>query len=115
MSARILVVTADLFVWAKVRAAAEARGNVAIRASDDASLEAAIAEGGVRRVLVDLTTPGLDHLAWARRWKSVAHPPEIVAHGPHVDDAGLARAVEAGFDQVMPNSRFHRLLDHLTG
>jgi hypothetical protein len=64
-------------------------------------------------VLFDLGALALDAAAWAPRWKALDPAPELVAYGSHVDEASLARARAAGFDRVMPNSRFNRELPEL--
>lgn len=107
-SGKVLLATGDVLFWAGVHAAAKAAGVVAIRVGDEASMEKAYAEGGVRLVMADLATAGVDVLSWASRWKGLDPPPRLVAYGSHVDVDRMARAREAGFDEVMPNSRFHR-------
>lgn len=108
MSARLLFVSDDLFFWARVDALARAAGREARRVDDEAGMERAFREAGVDRVIADLGARGVDVLAWAPRWKSVDPAPELIAFGSHVDDAALAAARSAGFDRVMPNSRFNR-------
>jgi DNA-binding response OmpR family regulator len=110
MSGRILFVSDDLLFWARFQALAKSSGRDARRIGDAAAMEAAFVEGGVTRVIVDLGAKSLDPLAWAARWKGAASPPELIAYGAHVDETALFAARAAGFDQVMPNSRFHRLL-----
>jgi len=43
----------------------------------------------------------------------VSPSPELVAFGSHVDEAALSAARAAGFDRVMPNSRFQKELPDL--
>lgn len=107
-SGKVLLTTGDVLFWAGVHAAAKAAGVEAIRIGDEASMEKAFAEGGVRLVIADLAAPGIDVLAWAPRWKGADPAPRLIAYGSHVDVERMARAREAGFDEVMPNSRFHR-------
>ena len=71
-------------------------------------LPAAFLGGGAFLVIADLAAPGIDVLAWAPRWKGADPAPRLIAYGSHVDVERMARAREAGFDEVMPNSRFHR-------
>ena len=61
-------------------------------------------------VVVDLTR--VDDLSAVRR---AAPHSRIVAFGPHVDDAALEAARQAGIDEVMPRSRFFRQIDELLG
>jgi DNA-binding response OmpR family regulator len=110
MKGKILFVSDDLLFWARFQALAKSSGRDARRIGDAATMEGAFAEGGVARVIVDLSAKSIDVLAWAARWKGAATPPELIAFGAHVDEAALFAARAAGFDQVMPNSRFHRSL-----
>ena len=114
MSRRILVVCDDLLFWARIRAAADAAGTTALRVSDAASLEAALAQGGIVRVLADLGSRSVDALALAVRLRGLPGAPALVAFGSHVDDALLERAREAGYDEVLPNSALHRRVAELT-
>jgi hypothetical protein len=59
------------------------------------------ADAGV--VIVDLAARGGVDLAAVR---AAAPRARIVAFGPHVDDAGLARGRSEGADLVLPRSRF---------
>jgi DNA-binding response OmpR family regulator len=110
MNAKILFVSSDVFFWARVQGVAKSMGVHAVRVGDEAAMDAAFQEGGVSRVIVDLGSRAVNALAWAQRWKAVSPAPQLIAFGSHVDDAGLAAAREAGFDAVMPNSRFNREL-----
>jgi len=113
VSRRILFVSDDVFFWARVQAAARAAGSDAPRVGDEAGLAAAVAEGDVSRVLFDLGVRAVDPGACAVRFKAVSPSPELVAFGSHVDEAALSAARAAGFDRVMPNSRFQKELPDL--
>jgi hypothetical protein len=115
MPGRILFVSDDLFFWARVHATAKSTGREIRRIGDEAGMEAAFADGGVARVIVDLGTRSIDPETWAARWKSLSPAPELIAYGAHVDERALASARAAGFDQVMPNSRFARDLASFVG
>lgn len=108
MTDRVLVVCDDLFFWARIHGTASALGRAASRIADEAGMEAALQEGGVRRVIVDLGAGWLDLAEWVPRWKSLAQPPELVAFGSHVDVEAHERARRAGFDHVLAKSRFVR-------
>ena len=58
---------------------------------------------GAGVVIVDLAARGGVDLAAVR---AVAPGARIVAFGPHVDEAGLARGRAEGADLVLPRSRF---------
>ena len=113
MDGKVLFVSDDVFFWARVQGTAKTLGRDIQRIGDEASMDAAFREGGVARVIVDLGVRSVDALAWARRWKAVSPAPRLLAFGSHVDEAGLAAARDAGFDEVMPNSKFNRSLAEL--
>lgn len=113
MAGKVLLVSDDVMFWAKVHGLAKAAGVPAARVADEASMEAAVREGNVAKVFADLGSRSVDLLGWARRLKALPDPPRLVAYGSHVDTEALARAAEAGFDEVMPNSRFHRSVAEL--
>jgi hypothetical protein len=113
MSERILFVSDDVMFWAGVRAQARSLSRDVVRIDGEGAMEEAFRAGGVLRVIADLGSRSVDVLSWAVRWKAIPAAPELVAFGSHVDEAGLAAARAAGFDRVMPNSRFHRSLAEL--
>jgi hypothetical protein len=108
MSEKVVFVSSDVFFWARVEGLARSVGVNAVRVDDEAGMDAAFREGGVARVIVDLGSRAVNALAWAPRWKSASPAPQLIAFGSHVDEASFAAARAAGFDVVMPNSRFHR-------
>jgi DNA-binding response OmpR family regulator len=108
MNERIVFVSDDVFFWARVHAVARSLGREAIRIGDEAAMDAAFSAGGVSHVIVDLGSRSVNALAWAARWKGSSPAPRLIAFGSHVDEAAFAAAREAGFDEVMPNSRFSR-------
>lgn len=110
MNATIVFVSDDVFFWARVHALAKSLGRDAVRAGDEAAMHAVFSQGGVSRVIVDLGCRAVDGLAWAAKWKGVSPAPELVAFGSHVNEAAFEAARAAGFDHVMPNSRFNRQL-----
>jgi hypothetical protein len=108
MSGKILFVSDDVFFWARVQGLAKSLGRDAVRVGDEATMDAAFQSGGVARVIVDLGSRSVDALGWAERWKGTSPAPQLVAFGSHVNEAALAAARDAGFDEVMANSRFDR-------
>ena len=113
MNGKVLFVSDDIFFWARVQGTAKSLGRDIQRVGDEAAMESAFRTGGVARVIVDLGARSVDALAWARRWKTASPAPHLIAFGSHVDDAALAAATAAGFDLVMPNSKFNRSLPEL--
>ena len=110
---RIVFVSEDVLFWSRVASLARSSGADAVRVGDEAAMERVFREGGVTRVIVDLGVRGIDLASWASRWAGIDPRPELIAFGSHVDEAALAAARAAGFDRVMPNSRFHREVGEL--
>ena len=110
MNGKIVFVSDDVFFWARVQGVAKSLGREEIRVGDEATMDAAFRAGGVARVIVDLGSRSVDALAWAARWKGSSPAPQLIAFGSHVNEAAFAAARDAGFDLVMPNSRFNRQL-----
>ena len=108
MNEKILFVSDDVFFWARVASLAKTLGREAVRVGDEASMDAVFRAGGVSRVIVDLGCRSVDALAWAARWKATSPAPQLIAFGSHVHEESFAAAREAGFDLVMPNSKFNR-------
>jgi len=106
MKDRILVVSEDLFFWAKIHGMASALGLPVERVSDEAGMVTALAAGCVRRILVDLGSKATDVMAIPDRWKALADPPEMIGFASHVDETTQARARAAGYDLVLPRSKF---------
>ncbi len=110
MRSVVLFVSEDLLFWPTVAAAAARAGRQVVRVPGEEEMARAFREGGVARIVADLDVRSLDLLAWARRWKRIEEPPELIGFGSHVDDDALERALDGGFDRVLPRSRFHREL-----
>ena len=90
----IVALVSDLMDQSRIRAAL----------SDVRFVREAAAVAGADVVVVDLARFG-DRIAGVR---AAAPSARIVAFGPHVDDAGLAAAADAGADTVVPRSQFFR-------
>ena len=102
MSAVLL--TGDLAFSSKLVAAAARRGWKLDLAMSPAALDAHRTEG-VRLVLIDLSMSAVDPATIVEKLQGWSPPPDIVAFGPHVQEARLAAAREAGCDLVV--SRGH--------
>ena len=61
-----------------------------------------------RLVLVDLSLDGLNLPAAVRAIHSAAPQAKVIAYGPHVDEAALTDATEAGCDVVLARGQFHK-------
>jgi CheY-like chemotaxis protein len=106
LSRSIVAVCDDIFFWARIHAAAAAAGARAVRVADEAAMQAAWSAGGVTTLVADLSARGVDLMAWAPRWRELDPAPRLVGFASHVDDATQQRARAAGFDLVLPKSRF---------
>ncbi len=92
-------------------AAARSHQPLTIVANAEAACEAC-ASGEVSLVLLDLTTASLDVRELVPRLRAQASQPiSIIAYGPHVHEATLAAAREAGCDEVLARGQFDAQLD----
>jgi CheY-like chemotaxis protein len=106
--ARVAALIPDLLFGSKVQAVlAQGGHDVALIAS-----EAAAREGlaGADVLLVDLAAPGVDGVALLRALRESAALDGVrtLATYSHVDADMRRRALEAGFDLVVPRSRMMR-------
>ncbi len=92
-------------------AAARCDSQLVTVASAEAACQAC-ASGEVSLVLVDLTMRGLDVRALVDQLRA-ASPGKvaIVAYGPHVQEAALGAAREAGCDEVLSRGQVDREID----
>jgi DNA-binding NarL/FixJ family response regulator len=61
-----------------------------------------------RLALVDLTLDGVNLPAAVAAIRAGAPAARIIAYGPHVDEAALADAADAGCDSVLSRGQFHK-------
>ena len=113
MAERVLVVCDDLFFWARIESTARLLGRDAVRVTSEDAMEEAWREGGVGKILADLGARSVDVIGWAPRWKARPDPPTLIGFVSHVHVEAEERARAAGFDSVLPNSRFSRTLAEL--
>ena len=110
----ILYSAADL-IWAtKIKATADALGLPARPVRTIEMLEARLAEGGVKALVVDLDK-GEDALALIRRVKEDAAIKSIrvLAWGPHVAKDLLQAARNAGADDVLTRGAFDHAMEEI--
>lgn len=101
----IVVVVDDLFVRARIDAAAQASGRQIRYARSSADFEAALGESPTA-ILVGMAATRLPWEDLIRRAKA-GHPgPYVLAFGPHKDLDLRRRALDAGADRVLANSAF---------
>ena len=109
-----ILLTADLACSSKAAGAAARAGVELATAMSVAALLDKLASRPAELVLLDLTAPGLDLAELVGRIKSSANPPPaVIAFGPHVHEAKLAAAAEAGCDEVLARGQFYAQLERL--
>ena len=102
-----LVVTTDLAVLAAAQGAAE-RAGVAFRSVAPASAESAASESAPHAVAIDLSAPIGDITELVASLRAATPGARLVAFGPHVHEARLEAARNAGCDAVVSRGQFHR-------
>jgi CheY-like chemotaxis protein len=100
-----LMISSDLFFSSKVTGtAAELGFRVDVeRSASDAARQAAGA--AYRCIILDLSTPEL-RVSDVIAALPTDNRPTVIAFGPHVQEARLSEAREAGCDEVLPRSKF---------
>ena len=103
----VIAVTRDLFFMPRIQAATTGAGYGVRRVDSREDFKDAYDAGSVGLIFVDLE---VDRSIWegiVREAKAgPGEPPRIVAYGPHVDEALLDSAREAGCDTVLPKGAF---------
>lgn len=87
--------------------AAKAHGVAIALVADQAALADKVA-ADCRLALIDLSLDRLNLPAAVRAIRAGSPAAQIVAFGPHVDQAVLADAKEAGCDQVLTRGQFNQ-------
>lgn len=110
----VVILAKNLATYSQIQHAAQSQGfsvlwgqNIAI------TLPRIPADAKVEYLVVDLSDDRYD-CAEIKSLVSEKHPhTKLIAFGPHVHETRLSKATEAGFDQVMPRSRFFHILGEL--
>ena len=103
----------DLMFTAKVTGTAELLGaSVAVIGSQAGARQRA-AEAQPPLILVDLTAGDLADPAFLAELIGLVPGAQVVAFGPHVETVALHGAAEAGCHEVLPRSRFVKVLPDL--
>jgi DNA-binding NarL/FixJ family response regulator len=106
----ILLLSRDLLFPSRVRAIAQQEGlEIEIVRSPEQLIER-LDNPGTELVLVDLTCPGISLGAVQSAARQSDPGPRLVGFGPHVQEALLESARDAGFDQVLGNGEFNRTM-----
>jgi hypothetical protein len=111
LSVSALLVTTDLMATSAADGAARQAGVELRTVSPVAAVEAA--GEATRLVALDLTSKVANLAGWAASIRGVAPNATLLAYGPHVHEARLAAAQEAGFDVVVSRGQFHRQMAEL--
>ena len=108
MSQKIIAIVDDLFFASKIRGTAEALGvSVSFPRGLDAFIEAAKSEPpGL--IICDLNATRIDPITLSARVKAdeALRSIPLIGFFSHVDTELQRRAIEAGFDRVLPRSVF---------
>jgi hypothetical protein len=110
----IVLLTCDLVTQSRVEGAATLCG-VLLRSVSDAGLFVArCVASSARLAIIDLAAAPADLAAVVAELKSRQDSrPTVVAFGPHVHEARLAAAAQAGCDEVMSRGQFFAQLDSI--
>jgi AmiR/NasT family two-component response regulator len=113
-SGTVLLLSGDLATSSKVAGAAAREGVRLEVALDVASLAEKAAAAQPVLAIIDLTLPRIDLGSIVGQLRGLpAAPRAIIAFGPHVHEALLEAAREAGCDQVISRGQFHARLDEI--
>jgi CheY-like chemotaxis protein len=108
----VVLVSSDLTVLSRVEGAASGVGKKVRAVSNAAQAIETIKTEHAGLVIVDLSAPALDVAALVEQLRSaVASATKVVAFGPHVHEARLATAREAGCDEVVSRGQFFSQLE----
>src|SRR4051812_12938709 len=103
----VLFLSSDLMFSSRIVGAAKTLGVSLTLVPDPDSLAQKIT-ADCRLVLVDLALDRLNLPAAVKAIKAGSPAARVVAYGPHVDEAALADAREAGCDEVLTRGQFHK-------
>src|SRR2546422_11348468 len=98
--AGVIFLSSDLMFSSRVISAAKASGVTISLVADQAALADKIT-ADCPLALIDLSLDRLNLPAAVRAIRSGVPSAQIVAYGPHVDEAALADRKDAGCDQVL--------------
>ncbi len=106
----LLILTGDLMFTSRVQTAARAAGKQAHAALSVARALELLADNEITTACIDLSAPGVDAAATltALREASRVQPLRTIAYAPHVHEAKLAAAQDAGYDAVLTRGQFDR-------
>lgn len=103
----------DLIFSTKIVGTARALGIEALSVTSADALDAALADGNVRLVIVDMDADGNAAVESIRRAAAHDSAPTTIAFHSHVRADHAASATEAGATMTMPRSRFSAELSQI--
>jgi CheY-like chemotaxis protein len=104
----IVFLTRDLMFSSRVAAAAAQHGVELETVADADATLSQCAQGDVALVIADLSTSGLEIGALMQALDQLSQPrPRVVAFAPHVHEAKLEAAAQAGCDDVLSRGQFN--------
>ncbi len=106
----VVVLVRDLLFASKITAEARAAG-VAVQVVRDPEKLLDFSQTGSKLLIVDLTLSG--SIPAAVNWRQGEAGRSVVAFVSHVDQDTIARAKQAGIDEVLPRGQFVKVLSKL--
>ena len=110
-----VLLTTDLTVISRVEGAVRQHAGTLCTVSSAQQAVERCAAAPPERLIVDLSTSGLDIADLVARLDSGTERPRITAFGPHVHRQRLADAQAAGCDVVVSRGQFFAQLESLLG
>lgn len=108
---QMILLSTDLMLASAAHGAADRHGAKLIVAPDPSAAIAASADDATRLLAIDLRTPGLDVATFMAEIRAASESPiHVMACAPHVHEASLAQAQQAGCDEVVSRGEFERRL-----
>jgi DNA-binding response OmpR family regulator len=111
----ILLVSADLMIVSQVDSTARKQGGTVRAVASGEAAASAAKETAVSLIVIDLGNAAVDVSSLVAQLRAAQPAARIVAFGPHVHEAKLAAARDAGCDEVLSRGGFLSLLDSICG
>jgi hypothetical protein len=109
---RVVLLSGDLMLASAAQGAADRHSAELVVTPNAAAATTACSNGEARLLAVDLRTRGLNIEALVGELRAAGLAGlHVLASGPHVHEAMLARAAAAGCDEVVTRGEFDRRLD----
>ncbi len=109
----IVFLSSDLLFYSQISSSAKAAGHSSCMIKRLEEIDSKCNADSVQWLIVDLSQHQTDLTTLASDIKAKCPNAHLLGFGAHVDTQALRAAQEAGFDDVMPRSKFHSLLPRL--